>query len=1223
MFTSLIQLARPLRSHTRMFISLLLLTSGTVSPAWAQPTSPDAVSARVTQEELPALEARRLAAEARTEAALSWFAGSGTWVAAFPDWEHQPLLDRTTLIAARAALEAETANRAHQRIAPLPEPLPPRDREQLAAARAAACDAEDRADQLARRFLAGLDAGLQLAPDLGDDTLGAWVHAQQAAVASDRALLATAPEDPEALARVQHADGLSRLHGSLRQALIALWTVPGSPRLAEWGDQALASGVDAPSLWVPVLPLLGPEQVDAATERLEGRAEQSRQSELRQLQAQVDALTLTLATPAATPDEDLSSLQSALARAELSLDLAEAAGQETTDTEHATLTTTLARLERDLAQSRLARAQEQLASETASDQEAEQQADAATRAAEAAQARVDAAGARGRDDTLERLLKTQRDHVALVRKTDLVLLNAARDARTSLGERLEKVRTTSAGARSMPPLAKERQPAMDSAYRESVRLVEDVRHEVSARQAALVNWRATMARLEEDLDAHLGVDPGTNLATTWRSAGQDLRRAMDDRLNREVADLDRALGLLADARAERSVLRDHASQGARDQDARRARDELTTEILEMPTHVASIVRRATGAAKTVRANVGDLEAVQRFLAGLAGTLVLLGVWVLTRPRLEDLLRALLREARGRQGTHRSAGLLALVRPAAPVLALSGDALVAAIFLGALGARWPMFRVLLWALLVRRLVQVAPLAVRLALATPSESRAALSVTTESVRDLLALSVRWLVLWWGALALIDVVVRQVLWAELLNDWLQSAGAIAGILLACWLIWRWGPTVEERIKATDDPNAFVSWLGRPEGGFTLRAVRAVLGTIWLLLTWLTRLLDSQERTSWIGSALARRHLRERAGEGIQRPPEALLATLRIPHTAPAERTAALQALTSHFEDWQREGREGLIAVTGDRGAGKGQLLQAAAPLFADSLLVRQLRPPEHHLRSRQGLTWLASATGIPQGLDKQSTIAALLELPATAWLVNDLQRLFLRQVGGFTALQDVLVVMRQTAHHHLWVVGCHAPTWQYLSSVRLRVPLEAFRGVIKLEPLGPDPLAKWILARTATAALRPDFRPLSTASPLGGDPVLALQRATHAYWRLLADSSEGNPEVAYELWLASLHRSRKPGVIGVGLPPTPTTERLGPLTDVDLFVLAALIVHDGLPLTALTEVLNMPASQVRTSCRSLLAQGVVTAAEEQAAWYVCPPWRPTVHRMLRQKHVLRGKT
>jgi hypothetical protein len=180
-----------------------------------------------------------------------------------------------------------------------------------------------------------------------------------------------------------------------------------------------------------------------------------------------------------------------------------------------------------------------------------------------------------------------------------------------------------------------------------------------------------------------------------------------------------------------------------------------------------------------------------------------------------------------------------------------------------------------------------------------------------------------------------------------------------------------------------------------------------------------------------------------------------------------------------------------------------------------------------------------------------------------------------------------------------------------------------VVRLEHLSPEPLAEWILARTAAASLVPDFRALSTASTLGGDPALALQRATNAYWRLLADSSEGNPEVAYELWISSLHRGRTAGHVGVGLPPTPTPERLGALTDVDIFVLAALIVHDGLPLRALTEVLNMPSGLVRTSCRSLLAHGVVSAAEEQAAWYVRPLWRPTVHRMLRQKHVMRGRT
>ncbi len=1201
---------------------LLLLSLAPVRPAWAQDPSPEATAGRLVQEELPALAARQQAAEARAAAARAWFAGEGSWQQAFPGWEHRPLLDPASLVAARAELVQQASRRAAERVAPVSPALDETARTTLVQARAATADAEDAADQLALRFLAGLEAGLAGHPELAAPALGAWIEDRVAAAEAARTRLVASPTDAGALATVQAADRLAALHGGLEQALIALWTVPGTAALALWTPQALASEVDAPELWVPLLPLLSTDDQDAAQSRLTARAETARQTEIQTLRARVETLTITLTSPAPTPSEDLAALERALSGAELTLDLAAAARAEAGDEERAALALEVARLERDLARSRLTRAQEQAAGETVSDQEAEQAADAAARAAEEAQARVEAQSARGRDATLERRLKTQRDQVALVRKTDVVLRNAARDARESLGDRLDELQAAGASARALPPLSKERQPALDSAYRDSRRLVDDVRAEVRSRQTAVSQWRASTRRLEQDLAAFREVDPGSGLAAAWRTAGRELEAAVVDREERELADLDRALILLSRARDERAMLRRRASAEARAEDTLRIREELTTEILEVPVHLGAIGRRATGAVEQARTQVGDLAAVQRFLAGLAGTLLLLGLWVLVRPRLEQTLRTLILEARGRRGRTRTTDLLALVRPAEPVLTLGGDALVAAVLLGALGPRWPLFRVLLWVFLVQRLVQVIPLAVRLAFATPRESRAALSVTTPAVRDLLALTARWAVLWWGVLALVDVVLGQVLWAERLSEWVHNAGRLVGVGLACWLIWLWGPTVEERVRAAEDPNAFVAWLARAEGGFTMRAVRAVLGTCWLLLAWVARLLDSRERTSWIGSLLARRHLRESAGQGIQPPPLEVLDRLRAQQAAPGERTTDLDTLEAHYEDWRAEGVEGLLAVIGDRGAGKGHLLQAAAPIFAEHLDVRHLQPPEHHLRGGEGVAWLAEATGSGACVDGPALEAALLQQKPTAWLVDDLHRLFLRRVGGFEALQDVLVVFRQTAHHHLWVVSCHAPTWQYLAGVRLRVPLEAFRAVVRLEPLGPEPLADWILSRTAQAELQPDFRALSTASTLGGDPQLALQRATNAYWRLLADSSEGNPEVAYELWLGSLHRGRAAGRVGVGLPPTPTADRLSALADADLFVLAALIVHDGLPLTALTEVLNMPTSQVRTSVRTLLAHGVLSAVADNAPWYVRPPWRPTVHRMLRQKHVLRGR-
>lgn len=1201
---------------------LLLLSLTATHTVHAEPGSPAAVVAVIEQEVLPALEARRLGALARRDAAQAWLDGTGDWVGAFPEWQHLSLLDAATVVAARAGLADRAARRAAERVALPAEALDAATASRLAAATAAACDAEDGADQLAARFLAGLTAGLQAHPELQAAALGRWADEQRAASESTRAALLARPSDPDLQAAVAQADSLQGLHRALAQALIGHWTVPGHPGLADWLEGALVTPVDDPGLWVPLLPLLDGAQADAVTARLQARGDRARATELAELAAQVAELTQALDDPPAHEDADPADLEVSLARAELAVDLALAAAAEAADPERGALELRRAQLERDLVRARLTAAQDGLARETVSDEDAAQAADAATQAAAQAQARVEAAGARGRDATLEVRLKEQRDQVALVRQTDLVLRQQAREVRDRLSLALDEVRDLGAGARAKPNLSPERQPALDSAYRAARRLTHDVRTEVRTRQTALASWRETMRRLDADLASFDGVDPGDKLAADWSGASQDLHKAMDDRRDREIADLDRALALLARARTERAELRTLASQDLRDEDNRAALEELTTEATEIPVHLGAVWRRATGALALARSTVGDLAAVQRFLAGLAGTLVLLGVWVLVRPRIAELLQSVVQEARA--GTRRrwTGDLTSLVRPVAPVLALGGDALVTAILLAGAGGRWPVFQVILWAFLVRRLAQTVPQAVGLSIAAPHESRPALMVSTPEVRDLFVLSARWLTLWWGGLAVIDAVVADLLQAERIAQWLSSAGDLAGLGLAAYLLWRWGPTVERGVRATEDPNAFVAWLGRDEGGFTLQAVRAVVGSGWLLITWLGRLLDSREGTSWIGAVLARRHLSETAGQGRLAPPPETLDAIRDTRVPLEQRTDALERVRRQIKAWRHEGVDGLVAVLGDRGTGKGHFLEAAVGLATNSLPAEKLQPPESHLTGDDGLAWLCEATGVPVSRVLDEVVAGLLARDPALWLFDDLHRLFVRRVGGFVALNDVLVVLRRTAHHHFWVVTCHGPTWNYLAGVRERVPLAAFQAVIRLEALAPEPLAAWLLARTEAAGLRPDFSGLSNAATLGGEPTLALQRATTAYWRLLTDTSEGNPQVAFELFLSSLYGGRGASPLGVGLPPVHGQETLDALADSDLFVLAALIVHDGLTLQILTDVLNVPPERVRATCSTLLTQGVLTAAETEAPWYVAPGWRPAVHRLLRQKHVLRGR-
>ena len=116
-----------------------------------------------------------------------------------------------------------------------------------------------------------------------------------------------------------------------------------------------------------------------------------------------------------------------------------------------------------------------------------------------------------------------------------------------------------------------------------------------------------------------------------------------------------------------------------------------------------------------------------------------------------------------------------------------------------------------------------------------------------------------------------------------------------------------------------------------------------------------------------------------------------------------------------------------------------------------------------------------------------------------------------------------------------------------------------------------------------------------------------------------SRGNPEVARELWLSGLTSDDQPGSLEVRLFSAPIVSVLEDLEDTALFVLTALVLHDGLDIEELAASLNLPRSGIRVACRRLEARGILQGDPREDFYRVCLRWLPAVERLLYQKHFL----
>lgn len=1243
---------------------LAMAPAGATPPAAAAATEAGVLA----QETLPALGARQAAANARILSAEAWFRGDGTMATTWPALAALPLEDRAVLDGRIDALEARMAARAEERVAPPPVALDADGRAALRAAQETALQAEDRADGLDLRLLTALRAGILRAPGLAGPALGVRLAELQEARAA--ATLGHAPggdgwaEASAVAARIGAAEGALLTY---RDAARRAHGVPGDTTL----DSLVAADLGALGVGIPdpdpttdrlarALPLLGDARAAAVRAALDATESASLDAEIAALQAGEAMLETALQGAGDEPlPASLEVYEAAVAEAERAqraataeaVRLADAAGASPTGlpelrVQAARLRRGRAEVEAELARRRFARAERiaELGLDGADVTEAEVEA-ARAAAVEAREAAENAA--ENAADTEARFvgqISDMSDTVLILLEDRKSVSEAAQAMLDDLEARLGTARTAHAQAVALPPLAKDRPRNLGLAYGQAAALVRQGQ-EMVASQALELD-----ARLESDAETRERF-PAPDPAVAERLDPAEVERweAARDALVDELALRDRtaraevasALRLLDELRAARRDMRPDATPAELQLDADAFFDELTTELGNVP------VRARVWWWTAQKARGGDgLPDLSALLLGSVEVLVVLVLWFIGRRRVPDWTRLLLEAAARRLPEARSSGagfqLRGMFVPGDPSLAHETTVPVVRRLID-VSAAW-LAGVLLWEsmpvvagplllLAAWHGWRLAPDLVALAVSETDDRRPSLLQVPPETRARAVASASLLVGTFVGLRSADWLATTILMTDRISDLIRTLGLIAVALAVFVVLVRWAPTIRSAL-GEGEQNRITEVLVRPSRSIFVRGVQAALGLLLLLERLLARLggrlIESRAGLAWLGAALARQRLKEADGAPVRRlPPAVRERVLASCHDEP-RRSLELAHVQEGLEAWRAGEERGMVAVVSDRGNGKTRLLaliEASAP--ADLPVVR-LEPAAHLTDADAALDWLARGLGCaPETWPARTTeraellIKVLDALPPRIVLIDESHKLFLRAVGGFRALRRLLEVLHATSRTHLWVCAFHGPSWDFLEGVAESVNLAVFRRRVDLKPLSPDTLAEWLEARTERAGLRVSYADLVSDSVLRTDPARVEERARESFWRLLADEAQGNPRVARGYWLTALRAGPEADEARVGLFESPQPTDLADLSARELFLLTAIVIHDGLSIGHLTEVLNLPGGVCRSVGRRLEARGLLEVNRQGNRYTTSAEWGPTVQRVLRSKQFLHGGT
>jgi hypothetical protein len=321
---------------------------------------------------------------------------------------------------------------------------------------------------------------------------------------------------------------------------------------------------------------------------------------------------------------------------------------------------------------------------------------------------------------------------------------------------------------------------------------------------------------------------------------------------------------------------------------------------------------------------------------------------------------------------------------------------------------------------------------------------------------------------------------------------------------------------------------------------------------------------------------------------------------------RDAEMNAIGEARQLWQ-DGRAVAILVAGARGSGKTSLLNCAqAAIFRDLPVIRGQFGKR--ITSAQGLRLFLSSFLQADVKDLDSFLNSDKRLV----ILEEVERTFMRRIGGFEGLRSLLDLIATTSRNTLWILSINETALRYLTNT---VGMEEFFShKINAAAVAPAHLRNAILLRHNLSGLRLQFAaPKSTKSRI--DRLWRLsgldKSPEQLYFELFYQQSEGIFRAAFELWQQSVDRVEG-GVLYMLTPSEPDYDGIiSRLTLEDSFILQSILQHGSLTPKEVSLIFDCEMAKSNSRLEKLVAWEVLEVDPISPGFRV----RPEAGRMVRE--------
>jgi hypothetical protein len=311
---------------------------------------------------------------------------------------------------------------------------------------------------------------------------------------------------------------------------------------------------------------------------------------------------------------------------------------------------------------------------------------------------------------------------------------------------------------------------------------------------------------------------------------------------------------------------------------------------------------------------------------------------------------------------------------------------------------------------------------------------------------------------------------------------------------------------------------------------------------------------------------------------------------------RDEELDKFKNAYSNWEK-GRFASTIVIGEKWGGQTSFINYVTRSKIISYPILRQSLPKTIRSEEDFFAFLKDLIKTPELDSIAALIDELNEGRKRVIIIEDLQNVFIRKVGGFEALNFLFDLIAQTNTNVFWVSSSNSYTWSYLEkTVRAN---EHFSYPIKMGIFSNQQIKDIIWKRNSISGFQIKFEP--EPSHLSNKKFKKLtfeaqqKQLEDEFFKSLCDFASSNVSMALIFWLLSTN-SVDARQITIGAFKRPNLNFLGALSSEKILVLYALILHDGLTEAEIGEVQNISPNITKMLVLSLMEDSIITLKGER---------------------------